>query len=828
MMYKSVKRLSNMVVLDLDDVEAEHRGLMRAFRLVAVVAFVACHTTAKVELPGDEEGTDPVTDDMSTGATGSSGDTAQTGDTGQTGETGATGPAPPVDVPFGLDARPSNATCAARPPPVQRGLVQQQIFTNNGGLGLNDLVMAVEQRTIDGARIWFVAQRNGIVRAFQETAPQSGLIALNGGTKRLHTIIDIGPRVHDGSNAQPGESGLLGMALDPAYETNHRIYLAFAAPNGAVGCPAKNTGGFSGEPSGNPTCSTVSRFEVAPVINAGMLDGFTPSAASVVETLVPLNGAMSPEFIRHPDDNHNGGAILFDAQGRLLASFGDGGGGGDTYCNGKNPSSMLAKIHRFDVSCATMPCPLPSDNPFAGSSIYARGFRNPWRMSLDRATGDVWVSDVGQDTWEEVDKLVAGGHFGWSAFEADATYSNGCAGTVTSPVDPVVKYFNDGSRTSVTNAYVYRGSAMPEYASWLVFGDFATQEVWAVPPPFTQLVDVSSQATIFDAGSYGLTLYTDEDDELYAAYGNTLRRLLPTGPTGPAFPTKLSETGCMNATSPSQPATGLVPYGLNVPLWSDGAAKERWMAIPDGQQVVIGPTGDFQFPVGTVLVKQFSLGGALLETRLLMQHAADQWAGYTYVWNDAQSEAFLLDGALDEARGAQIWHFPSRGQCMQCHTSVAGFSLGPERAQLDGSFVYPGNKRAPQLDTLEHIGIIAAPSGTVPPLSMTTGTAEQKARAYLHSNCSQCHRPGGPTPAAIDLRYDTPLASTGLCATATRGNVGLGGSPKIVAPGMSAQSVLFVRMTTQQYRMPPLGTNVVDPQGTALVQQWIDAMTTCP
>jgi uncharacterized repeat protein (TIGR03806 family) len=252
------------------------------------------------------------------------------------------------------------------------------------------------------------------------------------------------------------------------------------------------------------------------------------------------------------------------------------------------------------------------------------------------------------------------------------------------------------------------------------------------------------------------------------------------------------------------------------------------MAVPDGQQIVVGPTGDFAFPVGSVLVKQFTLAGTLLETRLLMQHAADQWAGYTYVWNAAQTEAYLIDASVEAPHNGQTWHFPSRGECMQCHTSVAGFSLGLERAQLDGLYVYPGNLRAPQLDTLVHIGLFTAPSGPSQPLSTTSGTVEQRARDYLHANCSQCHRPGGPTPAAIDLRYDTPLSATHLCDTPLRGNAGLAGSPKIVTPGASADSVLYARLTDPAFRMPPVGSKVIDSAGAALVQQWIDSLVACP
>jgi hypothetical protein len=182
--------------------------------------------------------------------------------------------------------------------------------------------------------------------------------------------------------------------------------------------------------------------------------------------------------------------------------------------------------------------------------------------------------------------------------------------------------------------------------------------------------------------------------------------------------TQLSATGCVSTTDAKQPSSGLIPYAPNAEFWSDNATKQRWMGLPNGQNIGVNADGDWDFPTGTVLMKNFSLGTRLVETRLFMRHPDGNWAGYSYEWNDQQTDATLVVGGKQTTVAGQTWIFPSDAQCLQCHTSAAGRSLGLETRQLAHSILYPQTGRtANQLLTLNTINTlspqVAAPTTVV-------------------------------------------------------------------------------------------------------------------
>jgi mono/diheme cytochrome c family protein len=232
-----------------------------------------------------------------------------------------------------------------------------------------------------------------------------------------------------------------------------------------------------------------------------------------------------------------------------------------------------------------------------------------------------------------------------------------------------------------------------------------------------------------------------------------------------------------------------------------------------------------------VLMKEFSLAGKRLETRLFMRHPDGQWAGYTYKWSDDESDAMLLPGAETQAIGNQTWLYPSRDQCLECHTDAAGRALGPELAQLDKDFRY-GDRISNELATWDHIGLFDAPLPSPLPSPLpaidSSAPAEARARAYLHANCSFCHRPNGTGRGPADFRYATPFAMMGVCnADPTQGNLGVMNA-KLLAPGHPESSIMSVRMhATGVNRMPPLATRVVDAAGAKAVDDWIASLTSC-
>jgi uncharacterized repeat protein (TIGR03806 family) len=305
-------------------------------------------------------------------------------------------------------------------------------------------------------------------------------------------------------------------------------------------------------------------------------------------------------------------------------------------------------------------------------------------------------------------------------------------------------------------------------------------------------------------------------------------------------------------TNPSSPPPGFVPYSVRSPLWSDDAEKHRFFRIPAGAKIHVldctseaesaecasdsigGDDGHWQMPEGTVLVKNFSLQGKIIETRLVMRRSMTRWLFYSYEWNEAATEATLLpDDEVGKARkvGSQTWQYPGRGQCPQCHTPGGGFSLGLSTPQLSSDFAYPEGSMN-QVDKLEQLGWFDAPPKKLPGYPEPTGADSLEARtlSYLQSNCAICHRPSGEY-SGMDMRWGTPIANMNLCALSER-DPGKNGLPKYrVVPGKPEESSMSFRVhALDELRMPKIGSNVVDPVGAKLIDDWIAAMpaTACP
>jgi uncharacterized repeat protein (TIGR03806 family) len=703
-------------------------------------------------------------------------------------------PSPPQPPISGLDARPGNATCLAPDRPVPP-VVSAQLVRAFPALSLSNPVLAL-QAPGDDLR-WFIVEQAGSVRVFDNLAT----VAVSS------PFLDISSRVSSG-----GETGLLGMAFDPAFASNGRVFLHYTRVSGQL---------------------------------QSVLAAFTSPDRGA--TLDPASEQILLT-VDQPFSNHNGGHLAFAPDGMLYMSLGDGGSSGDPLNNAQNTRNLLGKILRLDVSTGT-DYTIPAGNRFAGNTrcttgagtadcpeIFAFGLRNPWRFSFDSATGALWAGDVGQGNWEEIDRILNGGNYGWRIREGQHCFNpaSGCPTLAggDSLIEPQVEYGRNLG-ASVTGGYVYRGSGITALRGRYVFGDFVSGRVFAYTPdtgvPPDQLLDSSLSISSFAE---------DHDGELYVVdYGGGLYRIDASVAGGSStIPERLSETGCVNPANPASPASGLIPFRLNTPLWSDGAAKARWMALPDGQNVSVEADGDWQFPRGTVLVKNFLLGDQLVETRLLMHHPDGVWAGYTYEWNDAGTDATRVVGGKRRRFGAQDWIYPSETECLRCHTEAAGRSLGPETAQLNGDFTYPQTGRtANQLATLDAIGVLQPPLGGAPaslpaysdPMG-TTGSIADRARALLHSNCSGCHRPGGPTGSSMDLRYATALAATNACdVRPARGDLGIADA-RLIAPGDPARSVLLARDGRRDAAgMPPLGSLVVNQAGLSLLRDWIAGLTSC-
>ncbi len=331
--------------------------------------------------------------------------------------------------------------------------------------------------------------------------------------------------------------------------------------------------------------------------------------------------------------------------------------------------------------------------------------------------------------------------------------------------------------------------------------------------------------------------------------GAYLNGNMPTQGSG-NLPARLSATGAFSDVGSLTPETGVMPYDVNSKLWSDGASKFRWVSVPTGTHITFAPTGEWQFPEGTITIKHFEISTdennpnikRRLETRLLVKSAGG-WYGVTYKWRADNSDADLLSGSLTESISiakagggtrTQQWQYPSRSACLQCHSSASGFSLGLNTRQLNGDFTYSSTGRTDnQLRTWSHIDLLdttlndSAIAGydSLVTINDASASLEKRARSYLDVNCAMCHRPGGSGFGSTDMRFDTPLFNQNLINGSVGETLGIAGA-RVVVPQDPARSILFRRMDTVDpaLRMPPIGRTELDPEAIATLRAWIDGM----
>lgn len=693
------------------------------------------------------------------------------------------------NAPFGIDIRPAPANFTL--PNQGAGLGAFNLVQPFLNLPNFDRPLFAAAVPVPDARL-IVAEQTGRVRVFTP-APN---VATTSVILNLSALI----------TTSGDEQGLLGLAFDPDFTTNHFIYINYSrSADGAT---------------------VVARYT------------WDPTTATATSPKIVLT-------ISQPAQNHNGGGLAFGPDGYLYVAVGDGGGADDQFNNGQNLNALLGKILRIDVHPANDATPyvIPPGNPFVGvagrrEEIWAFGMRNPFRMSFDRQTGALWVGDVGQNTWEEIDIVTRGMNGGWPAFEGNHAFRNVALAGGIAHSPPVYEY-NHSLGCSITGGTVYRGSNFASLFGKYLYADYCAGTVWSI--------DSNGQNnTALDTATSPTSFGEDNAGELYVvSQAGRLYQLMETGGGG-GQPVLLSQTGLFINLTNLTPAAGLIEYDLNQPFWSDGAIKRRWVAVPGNATVTFSATGDWSFPIGTVIVKHFEIeltegdpnSRRRLETRLLLRDSSGQWLGFTYKWNASQTDADLLGSGQSEsltvntAGGAVTWpySYPSRSDCLQCHTNIANRALGLVTRGFNRDFDY-GAVTDNQLRTLNHINCFstnigaATQYGAYARLTDTNATLASRARAYLAVNCAQCHRPNGPTPVNLDFRYDTAAgALNAINVVPTQGTLGLANA-RIIAPGVKENSVLWERMRRLDgTRMPPLGTHRVDQEAVQVLGDWIDSL----
>jgi len=633
-------------------------------------------------------------------------------------------------------------------------------------------------------------------------------------------------------------------------------------------------------------------------------------------TWLPASGTLdaSSEFVLINQYDrcrwHNGGAMFFDNDGFLNVTCGDGGdsseGGGLTGADGALSRTqrldwgLFSGVFRLDVNndptkshairrqpqsptnkpagwpaSFTQGYGIPNDNPWQDvnggilEEYHSLGLRSPHTAHYDPVTEEIWIGDVGEGQREEMTRLPMGGNGQWGFMEG----SIGGPGTTPSPIigtsEPPVIDYNRSTGTCIIGGMRYRGTKWDSLLGGkLLYGDHVRGRIW------TATLDSGGGAPVIEeifsgfptGNKAGLANFcSDSTGEVYLMAvngtnqpGGTIRKLTTAG-ISEEPPQLLSETGVFTNLATLATAPGVVPYDVANPLWSDAAAKKRWIILPnDGthnsaaEDIGFSEEGNWTFPAGTVLVKHFELPVdernpsiiRRLETRFIICTDAGGKYGVTYKWNAAGTDAELLTtGDADDfevtlqdgSAEMRHWDFPSRADCLLCHNAAAGQTLGLRTHSLNKDFHYQATGRtANQLGTFNALGMFdsnltaAQLEDYIESRSLDDETApiEHRVRSYLDSNCSHCHRPGG-TVDFFDARLGTPLNVQGLINGVIQGHFNLGPDGRYLKPGDTDLSAVHVRMANvgNGAAMPPLAKNLVDQKAVDLLQEYLESLT---
>ena len=728
----------------------------------------------------------------------------------------------------------------------------------------------------DGSSRLLVAERTGRI---QLVDPRSD-------PPQETTFLDLSSRVF--MTPYRAEEGILSLALHPQFaaaDSPHRGELFVY---------------YTGK-SGERRTNRLSRFRLAP----------RRQTVDLISEEVLID-----QLDAH--DAHNGGSLAFGPDGCLYLSLGDDA---NQKLNAQTISrNLFSGILRLDVDCRgasfSHPPPrqpefgctagyyIPHDNPFVGKrgvleEFFAIGLRNPWRMSFDRRTGRLYVGDVGERKREEISVVDSGSNLGWPYAEGMlvAADSDPQADVPPSPnlgheTWPIHDYPRDWAHRCVIGGHIYRGRQFPELAGMYIFADqsgriFALQ--LAADGRCVQGKFVLAAIPTLVMGISSLDV--DERGEIVISTIGTLEtkngRLyrLARPENQQSLPPTLAQTGLFDDWRRLVPRPHLVRYDVNVPLWSDGAEKLRWIALPPGQAVECTSDGKFRFPGGTVFVKHFALATderqperlRPLETRVLVVEEGGAVHGATYRWSeDGKRTRPLTFGETEtidviQADGSvrqQVWQYPGRFDCLMCHNDVSGYVLGFTPKQLAGKdsgfrVQRSGEKsdvRDPESPGGEthkpdaQAGESAASSPTVAtgefarlmacgvirdcgngaalakvtplaPLDDERAPLVARVRSYLDVNCSVCHNPGRYF-SAFDARFERDPNEQGIIEGPSYFHGDFGGAMRIVKPGNVQLSVAHMRISSRDphLRMPPLGSTVVDAQAQRVLAEWIQSL----
>jgi putative heme-binding domain-containing protein len=638
----------------------------------------------------------------------------------------------------------------------------------------------------------------------------------------------------------PKLDNAFGVVLHPRFRETRQIFVCYALPDGQA------------------DGTRVSRFTLT--------------------SLEPMRADPASEevIITWRSGGHNGGHLQFGPDGYLYISAGDAGPAAppDLLATGQDVTDLLAAIMRIDVDRRDpgKNYRVPPDNPWVGGAaraksdpvkpaavrpeLWAYGLRNPWKISFDRKTGNLWCGDVGWEMWEMVHLIRRGGNYGWSAYESGQPIKPDLLNPLAPISRPVVAHPHSEA-ASITGGYVYHGKRLPELSGAYVYGDYVTGKIWAlwhdgnVITRHEEIADTPHTIVTFGEGDDGELYYLH-----YAGRDTTLQQLARNSQAGQVakFPRKLSETGLFAGVAARKPAPGVQPFEITSPLWEDGAEASRLIALRDTSTVVTsvrhqpgrrGNEGRVDYtttwPKHAVLARTITLGRLAVKTAerdkpvetQVLHYDGENWNGYSYRWNEAASDAELVPAegaemnlrvpadpnAVGTGTRDYTWRFQSRAECLRCHNSRTPVALAFNPGQLRGV-----GKR--QMDALIDAAIVDSNFFEQTRTSSEHSVGENaSARAWLQVNCAHCHTAHAGGSVSIFLNQELLTAQMNVVdAAPMQGGFGLK-EPKVVAPGDPWSSVLAVRMAKSgNGHMPLIGARDVDVAGLRLIEDWIARM----
>lgn len=573
------------------------------------------------------------------------------------------------------------------------------------------------------------------------------------------------------------------------------------------------------------------------------------------------------------DEHHNGGGLAFGPDGYLYLAIGEGSPWKDNESEFRQniDKGFFGCMLRLDVDKRPGSLPpnvgtgystnyaIPADNPWIGATefegratdpnavrteLYAIGLRQPFRLSFDSFTGDLYLGDVGQNTIEEINLIQKGGNYGWPFREG----LNPLSDTDDFGFIPPVAFYHHAAESNsigsaVIGGIVLRNGNLPLLEGSYVFGDFVSGNIWKLSRDGAE-TSVSWIARELGLSSFGRDPSNGSLLVANAGSGLIRRMVYHSSPESP-MPARLSQTGLFSDVASLTPRPNLLPFDINVTFWSDNALKTRWFSLPDTNRMTFSEEGNWGFPAGTLWVKHFDLEmkkgdrstAKRIETRVLIK-TDDGIEGYTYRWGESTTDAMLVPTeGMDESfviqdaeeTRTQIWHYPARGECQSCHTANAGYALGFNTPQLNKTVSREGSS-VNQLQwlasrsCLDRTNIDPNALRQLAPATDATQPIAHRVKSYFAANCAACHPNGSAFRMRWDPRITTPLSQSGIIDASPIIPLTTAPEEAIIRSQNPDVSVLYQRLAVFDpflLHMPPIGTSELNQQALDLLREFI-------